>query len=98
MQHRSRHTFSARRWIFVGFGVALLVSSGCGPRPKNGEREAVLSNDGMDPPEADAGLPLGPYSRDDALSEDVSMERAALLPEKPQPRNVPKLERATTSL
>ena len=86
MQHRSRHTFSARRWIFVGFAVALLVSSGCG------------SNDGMDRPEADPGLPLGTYSRDDALSEDVSMERAALLPEKPQPRNVPKLERATTSL
>ncbi len=77
MKHQSRHPFSSRRLTLVGCSVALFVSSGCSPRPENDDREAVLSMDPVDLPEADPGLPLGPYRRNDALAKDVSVERAA---------------------
>ena len=78
MNHRSRHPFSSLRTL-VCLPVALFVSSGCGPRPAMDADEiaTTISMDPVEPREADPGLPLGPYRRNDPLSEDVSVARAA---------------------
>ena len=78
MNHRTRHSFSSR-WTFVCLPVVLFVSSGCGPRPATDADESApaITMDSVEPREAAPGLPLGPYRRNDALSEHVSVERAA---------------------
>ncbi len=71
MKHGIGYKLPWQRLMWRGMTVALLVSSSCGlPR----DDKAVVLTAGAD---LDPGLPLGPYSRGDALAEEVNVERAA---------------------